>query len=609
VTTTAAEEQEGLPELLGFLKSSRGFDFGGYKPASLGRRIHRRMSAVGVSGYSAYQEYLELNPDEYAALFDTVLINVTSFFRDGQVWDHLENVVLPELLSRKPAESPIRVWSAGCASGEEACTAAMVLARLLGLEEFRRRVKVYATDVDEHALAAGRAATYTDAAVRSVPEEHRQWLERAGDAWTVHKDIRRVLIYGRHDLFQDAPISRIDLLLCRNALIYFNAETQAQILNRFAFALNDDGVLVLGKAEMLLTHGRLFTPIDLRRRVFRKADGTRGRANVLGLTGPAEPERVTDLARLLVETSPLAQFVIDADGRLGLLNERAAALFDLTPADVGSPFQDLDLSFRPVDLRTALRQAQQDRAPVRLRDVEWQRSAGERVYLEVQVTPLLDRDGELAGIAVTFADVSRHHQLQTELEHANAELETAYEELQSTNEELETTNEELQSTVEELETTNEELQSTNEELETMNEELHSTNDELSSINDMLRERTRQLDAANAHLEAILASLDSAVAVLDEELAVRLWNGRAVELWGLRPDEVAGQDFLSLDIGLPVADLRPTLRDVLTGGTGGNRTVDAVNRRGRPVRVDIQVGPLHLGSEPIGAVVFMRDAPA
>lgn len=607
---THDEQQLGL--LLDYLRRVRGFDFAGYKRGSLVRRIGRRMSAVGIDDYAAYVDYLEVHPDEFVALFNTVLINVTGFFRDPAIWDYLVDSALPKLLGAKAPDAPIRVWSAGCASGEEPYTLAMVLVRLLGAEAVRDRVKIYATDVDDDALATARAATYPERAMSSVPADYvDEHFQRTDDGYVFSKDLRRSVIFGRHDLVQDAPISRIDVLVCRNTLIYLNTETQARVLNRFNFALNDEGLLVLGKAEMLLAHTSVFTPADLRRRIFCKSTATTGRRKPAASGTAAAYDDSAVLAAealraLLLESSPVAQLALDADGKLAFMNERCASLFDLTPRDVGRPFQDLDVSYRPIELRGHLDRARSERRPIRVRDAEWSRPGGEHIFVDVQLVPLLDEDAVLRGVAVSFVDVTRYHELQREVEHANLELGTAYEELQSTNEELETTNEELQSTVEELETTNEELQSTNEELETMNEELQSLNDELQSINDLLRGRTADLNAVNSYLESILGSMDSGVAVVDRELRIRIWNRQAEELWGVRSDEVVAEPLLMLDIGLPVDQLGPPVRAAITDGKSSDVRLHATNRRGREVECRIKVTPLGngAGADPAGAIVLM-----
>jgi two-component system CheB/CheR fusion protein len=506
------------------------------------------------------------------------------------------------------------VWSAGCATGQEAYTLAMVLADHLGIEDFRARVKVYATDVDDEALAHARQAAYPDRELSGLPPGYQEkYFELVSGRYVFHKDLRRCVIFGRNDLVQDAPISRIDLLACRNTLMYFNAETQARIVSRLGFALKPHGVLFLGKAEMLVNHTGTFTPIDLKRRFFEKIGDRAGEA--VFVPGPRDQElRATDGAdprqRLQNEallSSPVAQLLLDPDDRVALVNNRAAAVLVLSDRDVGRPFQDLEVSYRPLELRSHIAQARDTRLPVWLRDVEWIRPTGERNFFDIQVMPLLDGRSRLVGTSLTFTEVTRYRQLQDELEGANRQLETAYEELQSTNEELETTNEELQSTVEELETTNEELQSTNEELETMNEELQSMNDELQSTNEELRERTTEIGALNGFMESILSSLAAGVVVVNREMMVQVWNAQAHELWGVREDEAVGQHFLNLDSGLPTGELKGLIREVVFDGSpGGERALAAVNRRGRPVGLRVRVTPLRSdGDEAVGALLLME----
>jgi two-component system CheB/CheR fusion protein len=305
-------------------------------------------------------------------------------------------------------------------------------------------------------------------------------------------------------------------------------------------------------------------------------------------------------------TAPLAQVVVTADGRVALVNHQAEHLFGVSARDVGRPFRDLDLSYRPVELRHHIEQAQVERRTVRVPDIGYVR-AGEHIGLEVHITPLTSSEEGLLGVSVVFHNVTEARRLQDELEQAHQRLETAYEELQSTNEELETTNEELQSAVEELETTNEELQSTNEELETMNEELQSTNDELQTINDELQDRTADLDQANGFLGAILSSLRAGVVVLGRELQVQVWNRQAEELWGLRRDEALGQHFLNLDIGLPLDLLRPLIRQTVGAETGLRELgVSAVNRRGRAIAVRVLASPLRGADGGAAGVILMME---
>jgi two-component system CheB/CheR fusion protein len=606
------ESNADFEALLEHLKVHRGFDFTGYKRSSLVRRVQRRMSQVSVADYGEYIDYLELHSDEFTALFNTILINVTGFFRDPDAWEFLNSTALPALLSRKGPTQPLRVWSAGCASGEEAYTLAILLSELLGPAEFRDRVKIYATDLDEEALTSARHGSYSEREVRGIPPDLlERYFEHAAGRYLFRKDLRRAVIFGRHDLVQDAPISRIDLLVCRNTLMYFNAETQARILARFHFALAEAGVLFLGKAEMLLSHGALFLPVDLKQRTFGKAARPHPQngalfTDVQPLLGRAEPTGVEALRVEAILAAPLAQVVITPDGLVALVNRQAEVMFGASARDVGRPFRDLEVSYRPVELRRHIEQAQAERRTVRITDVNYTRGS-EAQSLEIQVSPLTGSDGVMMGVTVAFHDVTDFRRLQYELEQANRQLETAYEELQSTNEELETTNEELQSTVEELETTNEELQSTNEELETMNEELRSTNDELQSINEEMQDRTSALDQANEFLETILTSLRAGVVVLNTELHVQAWNRQAQELWGLRPEEAGGQHFLNLDIGLPTERLRGMVRRVLAGEDGAQeQTVNAVNRRGRTIEVRVLGSPLRGRDVPAAGVILTME---
>lgn len=612
--TTAAE----FTRLLDYLKATRGFDFSAYKVSSLMRRIQKRMHEVGVQTYADYIDFLEVHPHEFEPLFDTVLINVTSFFRDTPAWSYLREKVLPQLVADRDPDRPIRIWSAGCATGEEAFSLAMLLAETMGEEEFRRRVKIYATDADEGALTAARHASFDAHQVTTIPEDLLdRYFERNGTRRTFRGDLRRSIIFGRHDLIQDAAISRLDLLVCRNTLMYFNSEAQERILARFHFALNKDGYLFLGKAETLLTHSNSFRPVDLRHRVFKRSPTANLRDRLLALATPAVADanggtRHLRLREAAYDASPVAQILLDRGGYLVAANDKARRLFGLGPADLGRLLQDLEVSYRPIELRSHLGDAYASRTPLILKEVEWRGgdggNGGDSRQIEVQIVPLVDSKGGLLGATVSFVDLTQSHQLRSELERSNQELETAYEELQSANEELETTNEELQSTVEELETTNEELQSANEELETINEELHSTNEELRTMNEQLQLRSEELDQLNGYFDAVLASLRSALMVLDQSMHVKIWSQKAEDLWGVRESEARGKSFLDLDIGLPVRELQPALQGCLDGASTDTEVVlDGINRRGRPIRCQVRCSPLFGSSGIEGVILLMEGA--
>ncbi len=504
------QDPAGFNALLDYLNRSRGLDFGSYKRATLSRRIHRRMRTVAVRSYAAYIDFLEVRPDEFPQLFNTILINVTGFFRDPPVWDFVRTLVTSRLAERegKP-QQPLRVWCAGCASGEEPYTIAIILAEILGATAYAERVKIYATDVDDEALAQARLATYSARVVDSVPEALRdKYFTRLGGDFLLSKEIRRGVIFGRHDLVQDAPISRIDLLSCRNTLMYFNAGAQTRILRRLKFALNEDGAFLLGKAEMLLTHADLFTPIDLQLRFFERTK-----------------KRMRD--RMVPQDHP------------------GVVANDVSVDDRSR------LSYRPAELRSSLGRVKKERRPIHLHEVERSFEGGVKTYLDIELIPLLGDGGVVLGIQITFTDITDAHRLHAALRQTNLELESAHEEQQSANEELQT------------------------------------------MNDELRQRGEELVEMSGFMTATLGSMKSGVVVLDKDLLVRAWNERMSEMSGLRADEVAGKAFITLDIGLPIEDLAAAIRASLASDDEGERTLECVNRRGKPIRCRINVTPVKI----------------
>ena len=606
---TPPEDGE-LETLLEYINERRNFDFRGYKRASLTRRIFKRMQALDVDDYEQYMEMLEANPGEFADLFNTILINVTAFLRDPDAWAALAGTVIPQIVGAKGPDDPVRVWSAGCASGEEAYSLAVLLAEAFGEDRFRRSVKIYATDADNDALADARRGRYRhETLVEAFGEERaRRFFDTDGEDGIFRTDLRRALIFGRHDLVQDPPISRIDLLTCRNTLMYFTAEVQVKILASFQFALNPGGYLFLGRSEALVTRTQMFEVVDLPQHILRKEGIGAG----LEAVPPAPPARPGGPPRLdghrpmeaLFEQNAVAQVMLDAGGNIAAANRAARRMFSIGSADLGRQLREAELYQRPADLRTPIERAQRERRPMAVYDVPWQ-GQDELRALDIIVSPL---DGP-SGLVISFLDATRYQHLRADLEDSRRELKTAYEELQSTVEELETTNEEFQSTNEELETTNEELHSTNEELETMNEELQSTNEELETINNELRDRSSEVTELNQFLQSILGSFQSAVVVLGTGMEVRAWNRQAEDLWGLRADEVLNQHFLNLDIGFPVEKLRGPIRSLLAGRTEQDQlTCPAVNRRGRPVECTVSLSQL-VGAGTIRGVILVMDAVA
>jgi two-component system, chemotaxis family, CheB/CheR fusion protein len=603
----------GLEDLLVFVRDSRGFDFTGYKRTSLARRIRKRMNDAGVASFAEYRDLLEADPEEFRTLFNTILINVTSFFRDPECWTFLQQEVLPELIAARGSDQEIRVWSAGCSSGEEPYSLAILFAELLGMEECARRVKIYGTDVDEEALRQARSGLYPAKSLEPLSAElqDRYFESTTTGHYVFRNELRRRVIFGRHDITRDAPISRLDLLVCRNTLMYFNIETQKQIIDRFHFALRDGGDLFLGKAEMLLSDNIRFEVVSMRQRIFRRRLGAAGMqqyaapSQLQPATGHEPPDagRRRQLRDLTLEAAPNAIVLIDADGLIAMFNDQARDMFGLAPHDLDRPFRDFEFSYRPVELRSLIDKAEQERHHVRVTGAERKSFGAETQYLDVLVQPLFDSERQSVGMALTFLDTTQATRLQNEVQSVRQDLQRAYEALQSTNEELETTNEELQSSIEEMETTNEELQSTNEELETTNEELESGNEELETMNEELRIRSAELDEARRFMAGVLSSIIAGVVVLDRELRVRSWNRGAEELWGLRGPEVADKYFFDLDFGLAVADLRAAVNECReTGRRTGPIELAAVNRIGRTIVCSIACSPL----DDRGVVLLMDE---
>ncbi|TMF40411.1 MAG: PAS domain-containing protein, partial [Chloroflexi bacterium] len=379
-----------------------------------------------------------------------------------------------------------------------------------------------------------------------------------------------------------------------------------RILARFHYALDDDGYLFLGRAEMLLTHAALFTPVDLKERIFTKVARLQLRERLVLLAQSGSMEASNQVARqlrvreLATEGTPSPQIVVDSLGVLVSINQAARELFDVPQSDTGRALRDLEVSYKPVDLRTPIDRVVRERRPTSVQGIELKRSDGTPATFDLHVVPLIDEDGSVVGTTISLFDVSAQIQLRTDLVRMRQEL-------QSNKEELETTNEELQSTVEELETTNEELQSTNEELETLNEELESTNSELNSINSDLAMRRGEVERLNTLLLAITGNIELGAAVLDRTGRVQVWNERAADLWGVRSDEVVGHSFFELDIGLPAEQLRKLIQ----AGTGGATRHDelvvvATTRKGRQIRCRVMAHTLGDGEQPSGVVLVMEE---
>ena len=579
---------EDLAKLTEKIHSERAVDFRGYKPSSLSRRIQRRMDAVKCADVNSYIEYLDRRPDEYAKLIDCILINVTEFFRDPEAWQVITEEIIPRILSEKRPGNSIRVWSAGCATGEEVYSIAMALAEGLGARINEYDVRIYATDMDDDALQVARRAEYSEDSVKSIPPELlKNYFVRNG-RWTVNKDLRRLVIFGRHNLATDAPISHVDLILCRNVLIYMTVELQNRLLSKFHYAAEPNGFLFLGKAESLLSASRTFAAVNERWRIFRKESAmayaaraaaeqsTVGRASEEGLT---EYQWISEFNNSVLRHAPSAIVAVDNNDIIKLVNSAAESFWGLHARDLlGKSITEISGSPSFQELLPKISQARSRRREVVMEEVDLTDERGKPFQISVSVGPMLDVRGGNLGVVVVAENITTQIRLRSEVE-------AAIEQLQATNEEMETTNEELQSTNEELETTNEELQSTNEELETTNEELQSTNEELGATNAELSVRTTDLNTLSLYHDSILTSIEVPIVALDEANAVTTWNPAAEKFYGLKNDEAIRRNFFELALPGRVAKTREKLRDMketresyrsepmpYTASTGKRRTV-------------------------------------
>ena len=550
-----------MKELLEELAQQRGFDFRGYKKTTLERRFRRRMFQVNIGSYADYGEYIRQHPDETNELLNTILINVTEFFRDPPAWEILRHEILSSLLKTlKPGHS-FRVWSAGCASGEEPFSIAILLAEYFGPRIHEYDLKIYATDIDDDALNTARRGEYSPDALRRVRPEWRQKYFQGKGFMRVTREIRKLVIFGRSNLAQDAPISHVNLLICRNLLIYFDADLQKQILNRLHYALDPGGVLFLGKSESQLTNSTQFRRLNSRWRIFRRISNApfeerpqgREENGELMESSPRTREELDGIRqqqRYMLETLRIGVVVLGPDDTIVLNNASALTLCGLPPVSLaGRRLHETDLSIRIPEVSTYLQSTRVNNESGKFQARI--KTPNEEKLVELTIRPTLDERGERSGTLIYLDDQTLHEKLQVTVE----ELESTGEELQSANEELETTNEELQSTNEELETTNEELQSTNEELETTNEELQSLNEELETTNQELEERTKELDQVNSVYLQTLEKIRLPVMLVDQERHIEFWNARALRLFGFknRPP---------VELTIDQLPLSPELRTVL-----------------------------------------------
>ena len=547
--------EDVLRGILEQVSRQASIDFRPYKTTTILRRIGRRMMVTRHRTMPEYSEYIRSHPEEIGELVKSFLINVTQFFRDPDAFAYLKNDILPRLIAQaRERDHVLRFWTAGCASGEEPYSLAMLLTDLLDTELPKWSVKIFATDLDEAAITFARRGFYSENLLKGIPTEFRErFFERADHGYRVSKTLRQMVIFGQQDLSRSAPFPRIDLVLCRNVLIYFTPELQEYVLSQFAFSLSPGGYLFLGKAETVHPTQSYYELINKRWKMYRctgnalpmvrrqwlntlnlpRLDGHslnhQGRSGGKILADQESPspslelEQLRRLNELLLRFLPVGVLIIDRSYHLLTANGTARRILGLREMGNEQDFLHAVRGIPYAAVRIAIDSAFRERTSISLPEIELTIATGGNgrfVSLSIALMQLDAGAPDMASISVidVTEQVQIRRQLETvqaeqtqlmsELESANKrlndmnkELLDANEELQVTNEELVLTHEELQATIEEFETTNEELQATNEELETNNEELQATNEELETTNDELRSRTAELQETTALLES------------------------------------------------------------------------------------------------------------
>ena len=603
-----------------------GHDFSGYKTRTFYRRIERRMQILQIPSLPAYVDRLREDPGEVNTLFRDLLIGVTNFFRDTKAFEALQQLVMPRLFEGKGPSDTIRVWVPGCATGEEVYSLAILLREQAEQSRSRAKIQVFATDIDEAALAVARAGRYPDTLLQGVSKDRlERFFTSEGTSYVVNKSIRDVCVFSSHSVLRDPPFSRMDLISCRNLLIYLNSELQTHVIPILHYALKPNGFLFLGTSENVTQHGDLFSSIDKKSRIFQRRGDDAAMPHVPalfrrpavaggGLAESKEPTgrsvRQSMEARVLEHYSP-AHVVVSREGDVINYSGGTGKYLE---APAGRPSRAL-MAVARKGLRQPLRSALQEA-------VESQRTAvRDNVELEsagkserVRITPLRG-DGNESLYLVVFGDL-RLRALEERparprkgkardgnLEQLERELRETRERLQSMAEEYETAIEELKSSNEEMVSVNEELQSTNEELETSKEELQAVNEELQTVNHELTVKIDELDRANSDLKNLYESTDIATVFLDRELIVRSFTPAVTRIFNLIPGD-RGRPLTDIFHHLDYAELPQDIQQIFGVRQPFERRV---NRRDGAAHYIVRALPYWTGSGKVeGAVLTFSD---
>ncbi|WP_407118898.1 CheR family methyltransferase [Bradyrhizobium sp. LMG 9283] len=603
------EEKQGFDEVLAaaatslsriadILRNKTGNDFHGYKQNTFLRRVQRRMQVVQIDDIAAYVDYLRNDKDEAQHLFNDLLIGVTEFFRDKREFEVLENQIVPKIFEGKGAGQQVRVWVLGCATGEEAYSIGILLREHMARMDSVPQVQIFATDIDGRALATARVGRYrTNIEADMTSERLARWFVREGDTYCVVKELREMCIFSQHNVIKDAPFSKLDLVSCRNLLIYLNAELQNRVIPLFHFALLPERYLFLGNSENVTRHPKLFAPIDRRARIFKKLD--------TGTRLPPEFPITTAAGRVPVEVPSVRTFGPDVglERRAQRIAERYAPAYVITddhfqvlhfsgrtgryiePTAGAATLDLLQLVHRDLrlELRTALSRAAETNDPVHAEQVPLGVN-GHRVLVDITVEPIQEGGGGHRNFVVLFKDGpartieadngNPNALVRTEhVERLENDLRATRERLQATIEELESTNEELKSSNEEYQSLNEELQSANEELETSREELQSVNEELTTVNGELAHRVQELTRATSDLKNFLESTQIATVFLDNDLRVMNFTPAITQLLHLVETDT-GRPISHIKARIPIEELYDDIRRVLRTLASAERELSA-----------------------------------
>ncbi|MBY0483303.1 chemotaxis protein CheB [Nitrosomonas sp.] len=573
-----------LQSIFSLLRQQTRHDFSVYKPSTLHRRIERRMAIHGITTLALYAEFMQQNTQEIDLLFKELLIGVTSFFRDPAVWQQLADFILPELLARQTTEKKLRAWVVGCSTGEEAYSLAIlfneVVQRLSLHHDYT--LQIFATDLNPDGIAMARRGLYPASISADVSAERLARFFSAHDKYyRISKNIRDMVLFAQHDVVLDSPFTKLNLLSCRNLMIYFDATLQRRLLPLFHYSLRPGGVLLLGSSETIGRFEQLFTPIESRLRLYLRQDNASNTDQDLlvksfpplsknkkelpvphpTLTSQPAENLQTAADQVLLQMYARADVVVNNAGDIVYISGRTGNYLEPAAGKANWNFYAMVREGLRAPLADALKQAATESEPVQLRGLQVQGAEGvQRVDVTVQA---FREPAVLQGmLLIVFRDVAmpsprrggRKGKSLVEASH-EFDLQQYQDEILKLREEAHASNEELQSTNEELQSTNEELQSANEELTTSKEEMQSMNEELHAINAELQTKLDDLALAESDMKNLLNSTDIAILFLDQKLNVRRYTEQASKIISVRES----------DIGRPLSDLTtilqyPTLQD-------------------------------------------------